>query len=82
MQTQLLKGKIVENGSTIESIAVDIGINRSTFYRKMKNKGNTFTVEEMNKIVSVLHLNEKEATEIFFDKKSSIYATNRLKEDA
>ena len=48
----------------------------------MKNKGNTFTVEEMNKIVSVLHLNEKEATEIFFDKKSSIYATNRLKEDA
>ena len=81
MQVQLLRGRIVGAGSTIEALAVNIGINRSTFYRKMKNQGNTFTVEEMNKIVAALQLNEKEASEIFFDKKSSIYATSQIEED-
>lgn len=75
MQTQLLKEKIVSSGTTAEALAVAIGINRSTFYRKMKKDGESFTVEEMNKIVNALQLNKDDAVAIFFDKKSSINAT-------
>lgn len=66
MNTQMLKGKIVESGTTQEAVADAIGMNRCTFYRKMKRKGNTFTVEEMNKIVQVIPLSREEAINIFF----------------
>ncbi len=66
MNTQMLKGKIVESGITQEAVADAIGMNRCTFYRKMKRKGNTFTVEEMNKIVQVIPLSKEEAVQIFF----------------
>ena len=66
MNTQMLKRKIVESGMTQEAVADAIGMNRSTFYRKMKRKGNTFTVEEMNKIVQVIPLSREEASNIFF----------------
>jgi DNA-binding NtrC family response regulator len=66
MNTQMLKGKIVESGITQEAVADAIGMNRCTFYRKMKRKGNTFTVEEMNKIVQVIPLSREEAVQIFF----------------
>ena len=66
MNTQMLKGKIVESGITQEAVADAIGMNRCTFYRKMKRKGNTFTVEEMNKIVQVVPLSREEAVLIFF----------------
>ena len=41
-----LKGKIVENGLTIEKLADNIGIDRSTLYRKINNNGETFTIKE------------------------------------
>ncbi|WP_313076107.1 helix-turn-helix domain-containing protein [Lacrimispora sp.] len=66
MNTQMLKRKIVESGITQEAVADAIGMNRCTFYRKMKRKGNTFTVEEMNKIVQVIPLSREEAVLIFF----------------
>jgi transcriptional regulator with XRE-family HTH domain len=62
----MLKRKIVESGITQEAVADAIGMNRCTFYRKMKRKGNTFTVEEMNKIVQVIPLSREEAVLIFF----------------
>lgn len=67
MKTQMLRGKIVEAGTTIEALAAAIGMNRSTFHRKLKAKGNTFTVEEMNNMVKVLNLNKEDAIAIFFD---------------
>ena len=67
MKTQMLRGKIVEAGTTIEALAAVIGMNRSTFHRKMKAEGNTFTVEEMNNMVRALNLNKEDATAIFFD---------------
>ena len=63
---QKLKGKIVEKEKTQESVADAIGIDRTTFYRKMKNGGSGFTVGEIHKIVDVLPLSKEEATEIFF----------------
>ncbi|MGT2951630.1 phage repressor protein [Streptococcus cuniculi] len=63
-----LKGKIVEKNTTQEVLADEIGINRSTFYRKMK-QGGTFSVKEANDIVLSLGLSDEEALSIFFNKK-------------
>lgn len=61
-----LKGKIVENGLTIGKLAKEIGLDRSTLYRKINNDGETFSIREANLICSVLGLTGQEATEIFF----------------
>lgn len=61
-----LKGKIVENGLKVGELALKIGIDRSTFYRKLKNQGDSFTVKEVNLICKELKLTKDEAMEIFF----------------
>jgi transcriptional regulator with XRE-family HTH domain len=61
-----LKGKIVENGLTIEKLADNIGIDRSTLYRKINNKGETFTIKEADLILNALNLTAEEAKAIFF----------------
>lgn len=66
MNIQKLKGKMAESGITQEVIADAIGMSRCTFYRKMKRRGETFTVEEMNKIVKIIPLSREEAITIFF----------------
>jgi len=66
LNIQKLKGKMAESGITQEVIADAIGMSRCTFYRKMKRRGDTFTVEEMNKIVKIIPLSREEAITIFF----------------
>jgi len=61
-----LKGKIVENGLKVGELALKIGIDRSTFYRKLKNQGDSFTIREVNLICKELKLTKDEAMEIFF----------------
>ena len=61
-----LKGKIVEKGYNTEKVADAIGINRATFYRRLKEKGNTFTIKEANMIRELLGLTTEEAITIFF----------------
>lgn len=61
-----LKGKIVEKGTTVESVAKAIGIDTSTFYRKLQNSGAKFTIKEADNITSFLGLEASEATSIFF----------------
>lgn len=63
----LLKSKIVENGLSVEKIVESIGINKSTFYRKLANEGENFTVEEVYKIASTLNLSAREVNSIFFN---------------
>ena len=62
-----LKGKIVENGLTIDKLADLINIDRSTIYRKLSNKGETFTIKEAAMIAHVLHLSADYFNAIFFD---------------
>ena len=59
-----LKGKMVEKGFTIEKLSNSLGINPSTFYRKLKN--NSFEIGEADEIVEALGLSAFDATEIFF----------------
>lgn len=63
-----LKGKIVECGLTVEKLAEEINIDRSTLYRKFNNKGETFTIKEANQIAKVLNLNISEVNAIFFSR--------------
>ena len=46
-------------------MAREIGVDPSTFYRKLKAEGINFTVGQMHKIVEVLHLSREEAASIF-----------------
>ncbi|EPF1983975.1 XRE family transcriptional regulator [Listeria monocytogenes] len=65
-----LKKKISEKNKSINNVADYLGIDRSTFYRKLQNGGLTFTIREVHKIVDGIPLSKKEATEIFLCKKS------------
>ena len=62
INTNKLKGKIVENGYNFEAIARELGISTKTFYSKMK-KG-VFDSDEMETMIKVLHIDDPCA--IFF----------------
>lgn len=61
-----LKGKMVERRMSVEDVADGIGLNVSTLYRRLNNGGNTFTIEEADKIATLLNLTADELNKIFF----------------
>lgn len=62
----MLKGKVIEKGFTLEKVAENIGIDRSTMSRKLSNAGEDFTIKQADDIVNLLGLSSVEATAIFF----------------
>lgn len=66
MNINKLKGKIVENGLNVETLAKLINMNRSSLYRKL-NDGDRFTIGEAVRIKEALGLADAEACEIFLD---------------
>lgn len=66
-----LKGLIVERGTTHEAVADSLGIDRSTFHRKLKAGGDTFTVADVNKMIVAIPISFSEAKEIFFETKGA-----------
>ena len=76
MNVNKLKGKIVENGLSVKEVSVSIGIEKSTFYRKLNNQGETFTVREINLIRETLKLTKEEAMAIFFMNSVAFGATS------
>ena len=58
INTNKLKGLIVERGTTQQAVADSIGIDRSTFYRKMK-KGGDFSIEEAKKMKQEIPLTDQ-----------------------
>ena len=61
-----LKGKIIEQGMNVEELAREIGVDKSTLYRKIQNKGETITIREANLICKALKLSREEVIAIFF----------------
>lgn len=61
-----LRGKMAEKGYTIHRLADEIGVNKSTLYRKLASNGDTFTIGEAKNISQKLTLTSVEAQEIFF----------------
>lgn len=66
INVQKLKGKIVESGKTQEVVADMINIDRSTFYRKMRNGGEGFTIGEIHRLTEAIPLTKEESIDIFF----------------
>ena len=66
VNTNKLKGKIVEQGMTVATLADEIGIDKSTLYRKLSNGGDSMLVKEANAIVKALRLSAEDAVAIFF----------------
>lgn len=65
MDVNKLKGKIVEKGMNIETVAERIGVDRSSLYRKLNNF-EKITIGEANRLKDVLALSDEEANAIFF----------------
>ena len=59
-----LKGKIVERGINVETLAVMIGIDRSSLYRKLNN-AEKITIGEASKMKEALEMTDDEAYDIF-----------------
>ena len=64
MDLNKLKGKIVEKGWNVETLAEHIGVDRSSMYRKLNNF-EKITIGEAKKITAVLDLSNEEASSIF-----------------
>lgn len=67
MNVNKLKGKIVEKGMNLSDVANQIGVDRSTLYRKINAQGDNLTVSEVSRIATVLDLSSDEITNIFFN---------------
>lgn len=61
---KLLLYKIAQMGKSTKEISDSIGINVSTFYRKIEK--NTFKCSEVESIANSIELNAEELLEIFF----------------
>lgn len=66
MKANKLKGKIIEKGLSVEKLAEIVGIDKSTFYRRLSDF-DTFTIGEVAKIKDALGLSKEEAYELFID---------------
>ncbi len=61
-----LRGRMVECRVNADKMASMIGVNRATFYRKLENAGEAFTIREVGIIAKALNLNTDELNAIFF----------------
>lgn len=64
MNVNKLKGLIVANGMNVEQLADEIGVERSSMYRKLNNF-EKITIGEANKIKKALKMSNDQAIEIF-----------------
>ncbi len=62
-----IKGRIVENETSIAELAKFLGIDKATLYRKLNNNGETLLIKEARGIIEFLHLTKDEAADIFFN---------------
>ncbi len=65
MKTEKFKKVLSDKNITIKEVAAIIGVDDSTFYRKMQCKGKKFTIEQVTKLVKKLELSISEANDIF-----------------
>lgn len=50
-----LRAKMIENNFSVEALSNIIGVSKSTFYRKLTEKGENFTIGEANAIARALN---------------------------
>lgn len=67
MDVQRLKTKISEAHLTGEEIAAALGVDPSTYYRKISAAGENFTVAQAKTLARILGLSPREAAKIFLE---------------
>lgn len=65
-KSKILKEKIIEKNTTQEALAMALGIDRSTLYRKMKGGLSSLTIGEAEKIAGFLGLSRQEISNVFW----------------
>lgn len=65
MNVSRFNGVLAEKGIAKKDVAKAIGVNPSTFYRKIKSGGEAFTIGEIHKMVQRIPLTNEEAISIF-----------------
>lgn len=73
-----LKGKVVECGISISELAVKIGIDKATLYRKLAENGETFSIREADLISKSLGMTLSEVNAIFFTQFVALNANNQI----
>lgn len=66
-----LKRKVAEQNTTMEGMALFLGIDRSTLYRKLRDGGGGITVHDAHMIASFLGLSDDETIRIFWSRMGS-----------
>ena len=66
VDVDLLKRSIAVSGKTKETVAKELGIDYSTFTRKMNSDALTFSVGQMHRMADVLDLSAEQVKSIFF----------------
>ena len=64
MKVREVKGRMVAKGITPEYMACKLGMDVSTYYRKMKAGGNDFSVENIEVFKRELDLNAEESVDL------------------
>ena len=65
VDTRRLRDKIEEKRTNVSEIAMQMGIDKATLYRRISNS-DSFTIGEAGKIAEILDLSHDEAVSIFF----------------
>jgi len=65
LDAEKLNEAIKQQGLTISVLADNVGINKSTFYRKLRDGGDKFQLWEIESIVKHLRITKHDAIEIF-----------------
>lgn len=66
VNTNKIRGRIVELGLSVEAVADAMEINRSTLYRKLNSGGEAISIREASQLSTILQLSPNEAANIFF----------------
>lgn len=76
--------QLIDERSSKPKVAEQIGINKSTFYRKLNGEGKGFSVVEAQKLAKVIPLTNEEAISIFFGTKvaKTLLSVDRKEKEA
>ena len=69
VKIESLKGQMKEKGVSVQEAAEAVGVDQSTFYRKLERQGENFTIIQAQRLVNFLGLSAEDACEIFFNQK-------------
>lgn len=65
--TAAITAQIKKCGLSVERVSHELGIDQSTFYRKLAGGSKKFTLEQIQCLIRVLQMSKDDATAIFFE---------------